>query len=383
MFKLLKPNVFIARARFYTTKTTNDNKLRVLFFGTDDFASTHLKALLKEKERVGSCITSIDLVCPPDRKTGRKLENLKPSDTKTVAESNRLEIFHTPHSAKDLTSWNLPTDKPYDVGVVVSFGYFIPPHIISSFKYGAVNVHPSLLPKYRGAAPIQHAIMYGDSETGVTVQELDDREFDAGRILAQEKVSLMNKLPVYSELKKELSILGSKLLVDTLCNLENCKNNATIQDVSKATKAPKVKKEWSEVDFVNMSAWQADQLSRAIGEQYPLRTYFKTSSKKPKDITVQLLHLYLPERSYSLGLGDSPGSFAWDESTKSIHMVFGDGSIVACPLLKPENKAIMTAKDFINGYQVQGKFGVSLETDDSLIERNIKKRSKMHRFELQ
>lgn len=71
---------------------------------------------------------------------------------------------------------------------MVSFGYFIPPHIISLFKHGAVNVHPSLLPKYRGAAPIQHAILYGDQETGITIQELDDREFDAGRILAQTKV---------------------------------------------------------------------------------------------------------------------------------------------------------------------------------------------------
>lgn len=196
------------------------------------------------------------------------------------------------------------------------------------------------------------------------------------------KKSLMDKLPIYSELKKKLSILGGELLVDTLRNLEDRKKNATVQDVSKATKAPKIKKEWSELDFVNMSAWQADQLNRAIGEQYPLRTFLRTTSKKPKDITVQLLHLYLPERSRSLGPGDAPGSFAWDEPTKSIHVVFGDGTIVACPLLKPENKAIITAKDFVNGYQVQGQFGISMETDDALIASNMKKRSKMHRFEL-
>ncbi|KAI9274010.1 hypothetical protein EDC94DRAFT_654927 [Helicostylum pulchrum] len=77
---------------------------------------------------------------------------------KTVAESNQLEIFHTPHSVKDLTRWNLHTDKPYDFDIVVPFGYFIPPRI----KYGTVKVHPSLLPKYISAAPIQHVIMYGD-----------------------------------------------------------------------------------------------------------------------------------------------------------------------------------------------------------------------------
>lgn len=112
----------------------------------------------------------------------------KTGETKGIAESNRLPVFYTPPGTSSLNNWNVPTDKTYDLGVVVSFGYFIPPHIISSFKYGAVNVHPSLLPKYRGAAPIQHAILYGDKETGVSVQELDDREFDAGRILTQQKV---------------------------------------------------------------------------------------------------------------------------------------------------------------------------------------------------
>lgn len=150
------------------------------------------------------------MVCPPDRYTGRKRETITPSkshypisgkphvtllffflhlgETKGIAETHKLDIFHTPAQAKTLDDWNVPSNKSYDLGVVVSFGYFIPPHIISSFKYGAVNVHPSLLPKYRGAAPIQHAILYGDSQTGVTIQELDDREFDAGRILAQTKV---------------------------------------------------------------------------------------------------------------------------------------------------------------------------------------------------
>lgn len=76
--------------------------------------------------------------------------------------------------------------------MVVSFGYFVPAPIIHGFKHGALNVHPSLLPKYRGAAPIQHTILAGDDETGVTIQELDDKAFDAGRILAQKKMVLLS-----------------------------------------------------------------------------------------------------------------------------------------------------------------------------------------------
>jgi methionyl-tRNA formyltransferase len=109
-------------------------------------------------------------------------------ETKGVAELFNVPVHHTPSKAKTLKQWQLPTDKQYDLAVVVSFGYFIPPHIISRFRLGAINVHPSLLPKYRGAAPIQHAILNGDRKTGVTVQELDEREFDAGRILNQKEV---------------------------------------------------------------------------------------------------------------------------------------------------------------------------------------------------
>lgn len=329
-------------------------------------------------DRDDSCIESIDVVCPPDRRTGRKLEKLTPSETKGVAEYNSLEIYHTPPQAKTLEDWQVPSNTAYDVGVVVSFGYFIPPHIIASLKNGAVNVHPSLLPKYRGAAPIQHAIMYGDAETGVTIQELDDREFDAGRILAQQSVNLrLEPLPpVYSSLKEKLSSIGSHLLVDTMRNLQQRKQDATIQDVSKATKAPKIKKEWSELDFVNMSAWQAEQLNRAIGEQYPMRTVF---DKKSKQLVVQLLHLEVPAHpAAALKESCTPGSFVWDEPSQSLHVLFGDGSIIACTRLKVQNKGAVSASDFANGYGTIGHFGFSL--DDTIAKKNMKKRAKMHRF---
>lgn len=329
------------------------------------------------KERNDSCIQSIDVVCPPDRKTGRKLEKLTPSETKGIAESNNLKIYHTPPQVKSLQDWHVPSDIAYDVGVVVSFGYFIPPHIISSLKNGAVNVHPSLLPKYRGAAPIQHAIMYGDAETGVTIQELDDREFDAGRILAQQHVDLRQEPPIYSSLKQQLSSIGSNLLVDTIRNLRQRKENATTQDVSKATKAPKIKKEWSEMDFTNMSAWQAEQLHRAIGEQYPLRTVF---DKKSKQFVVQLLHLEIPSQPTTALKGCAPGSFVWDEPSQSLHLLFGDDSVAACTRLKMQNKGAVSASDFVNGYGNRGQFGISLDLDDIIVKKNIKKRAKMHRY---
>lgn len=306
-------------------------------------------------------------------------------ETKEVAELNDISIYHTPPHVKTLANWQVPSEKPYDLGVVVSFGYFIPPHIISSFQYGAVNVHPSLLPKYRGAAPIQHAIMYGDRETGVTIQELDDREFDAGRILAQEPFDLSTRPPIYSSLKEQLASVGSRMLVDTLRHLHQRKVNAVPQDVSKATKAPKIKKEWSDIDFLHMSAWQAEQMNRAIGEQYPLRTMYQIHKKKQsKNIVIQLLDLHLPDAPLD-GLKESdPGSFSWDDLSQSLQIVFGDHSVIACRRFKVENKGVISASDFCNGYQTQGKFGVSLTLDDDLtIEKNKKKRAKMHQYAAQ
>jgi methionyl-tRNA formyltransferase len=106
--------------------------------------------------------------------------------TKVFAEKHNIPVHYTPSKGRSLAGWNAPT--PFDLGVVVSFGYFVTPEILKSLPLGALNVHPSILPLYRGASPIQYTIMNRDKVGGVTVQELDDKAWDAGRILAQAKV---------------------------------------------------------------------------------------------------------------------------------------------------------------------------------------------------
>ncbi|ORZ25439.1 formyl transferase [Absidia repens] len=363
------------RCRYISSTTSRSRQpFRILFFGTDGFAATHLKALIQEKNRRNGCISSLGLVCPPDRRTGRKLQTLTPSPTKGLAALYNVPVQHTPASEKTLDHWTFTNDNnkdnaPYDLGVVVSFGYFIPPHIISSFRYGAINVHPSLLPKFRGAAPIQHTILQGESETGVTVQELDDKEFDAGRILAQATVDLSTDNNVnYKDLSQFLAEVGSDLLVDTLKNFDQCKKDAKVQDLSKVTKANKIKKEWADLDFNAMASWQIDQLSRAIGEQMPLRTSFtfsriKRSLKvKQKQFAVQLYNIYLPSDSpfYRLS-GDvdehPPGSFMLDNKTDHLHILCADGLVIGLTHLKVENKKAILPKDFINGYEIHNNIG--------------------------
>jgi methionyl-tRNA formyltransferase len=118
-----------------------------------------------------------------------------------------IPVHYTPAKSRSLSGWQPPT--PFDIGVVVSFGYFITPTILKSLPLGALNVHPSLLPLYRGASPIQYTIMNRDEVGGVTVQELDDKAWDAGRILAQSKV--VRKAFVFKQCSTTLtSCLGSR-----------------------------------------------------------------------------------------------------------------------------------------------------------------------------
>ncbi|RUS15295.1 formyl transferase [Jimgerdemannia flammicorona] len=252
----------------------NRPRYRILFFGSDNFAVKHLAALIKEKERSESVIRSIEVVTPPDRRTGRKLKEISPMPTKALAELHDLAVHHTPSytppGIHSLAEWNLPlpadvSSTGFDLGVVVSFGYFLPPHILHAFPKGVINVHPSLLPKYRGAAPMQHTIMNGDVKTGVTVQELDEKEFDAGKILLQEE--WVDKPIMFDSLAGALGLKGAALLVKTLRNYDVYKENATMQDTTQVTHAPKITKDMAFIDFETMPAETIERLHRAIGHQ--------------------------------------------------------------------------------------------------------------------
>ncbi|CAG8811551.1 9112_t:CDS:2, partial [Dentiscutata erythropus] len=173
-----------------------------------------------------SIIKSLEVVIPPDQMTGRGLKNLKQSPIKLIAENKEL----VPKPSDDLSS-------NFDIGVVVSFGYFLPSKVIESFTKGTINIHPSLLPKYRGASPIQYTILNGDEKTGITIQELHKKIFDAGKVLRKVVVPV----PPYIT----YSLLESML----------------------AREAPKISKDMSFIKWNHISVKQLDQLHRAISHQ--------------------------------------------------------------------------------------------------------------------
>jgi len=161
-----------------------------------------------------------------------------------------------------------------DVAVVVSFKHFLPPSLIQKFPAASLNIHPSLLPKYRGASPIQHALLNGDSQTGISIIDLDPGKFDAGRVYYQEPVDIPRG-STYAELFDLLAHRGADALLKVLRSLDEYSAKSWSQDASKITTAPKIRKEDALITF-DMPVMEIWRKHAAFGHQQPI--YFETKS---------------------------------------------------------------------------------------------------------
>jgi methionyl-tRNA formyltransferase len=173
-----------------------------------------------------------------------------------------------------------------DVAVVVSFKHFLPASLIDKFPAAALNIHPSLLPKYRGAAPIQHALWNGDTQTGVSIIDLHPRQFDSGRIYLQETVDVPTGA-TYPQMFKVLAERGAEGLVRVLMNLEQHSVNSIPQDISQVSKAPKIRLEDARITF-DMTTEQIWRKHAAFGHQAPI--FWETNS-----LTCQIVGLFNSE----------------------------------------------------------------------------------------
>ena len=198
-------------------------KIKIIFMGTPEFSKTILESLLENKYNIISVYTQ------GDKKVGRKRE-LQKSPVKILAEKNNIPVF-TPEKLKAEVE-NIQNQNP-DLIIVAAYGKIIPQEILDIPKYNAINIHPSLLPKYRGASPIQNTLLNGDEMTGTTIM-LMSKEVDAGDILKQITIDidLNDKLPELSEMLAEKS---AELLLETLPDWINNKIEPQKQDPQKAT----------------------------------------------------------------------------------------------------------------------------------------------------
>ena len=218
--------------------------MRILFMGTPDIAADSLAALLDAGHEVCAVFTR------RDKPVGRK-QILTAPPVKQLAQSHDIPVYQ-PRTLRDGSSDALIEQLAPDIIVVVAYGCIIPPQLLHIAKYGCINLHVSLLPKYRGSAPIQWAVLNGDAETGVSIMQLDEG-LDTGDVLMVEPVAI-DPEETSGELFDRVSAVGAKTLVDALAKIEAGQLTPVPQDHSKATLAPPLSKDTARFAFTEDAA---------------------------------------------------------------------------------------------------------------------------------
>ncbi|XP_030622365.1 methionyl-tRNA formyltransferase, mitochondrial [Chanos chanos] len=312
----------LSTVRSYVTKGYSAKPpWRILFFGSDDFAVESLKRLhASRQDTKDRVVESLEVVTLSKDVPVRKYAVL-----------NKLPVHDWP---------KVDIHGQFDVGVVVSFGCLLQENLISQLPYGILNVHPSLLPRWRGSAPVFHTILHGDKETGVTIMQIRPKRFDVGPVLHQEVYQVPERCTA-DELGASLAVLGARLLIDTLKNLPERLANRKEQSKEGATFAPKIKSSMSWIVWEEQTCAQIDRLYRAIGSRIPLRTIWM-------GCTVKLLD-FVDKHEVSL-LGSEtavPGSIRYQKKSNTLLVRCKDGWVgFKAVMLKKR----LSAADFYNGY---------------------------------
>ncbi|MDD4998070.1 MAG: methionyl-tRNA formyltransferase, partial [Syntrophales bacterium] len=207
--------------------------MKILFMGTPDFAVPSLAALIRSGRAVAGVVTQ------PDRPKGRGRQAAVPP-VKVLAQSHGIAV-HQPERVRDAAFLEVFRGIAPDLVVVAAFGQILPKEILVCPKHGCINVHPSLLPRCRGAAPIQWTLIRGETKTGVTIMQMDEG-VDSGDILLQEETPIGPEED-FGALHDRLSLMGAELLIRTVEAIESGKAVCTPQDPALATIAPRLKKE--------------------------------------------------------------------------------------------------------------------------------------------
>ena len=243
--------------------------MRIVFMGTPDFAVPTLETLIQSEHEV------VGVVTQPDRPKGRS-GKLQFSPVKEAAVEAQIPVFQ-PERIKDGTFYPVLQELNPDVIIVVAFGQILPKEILELPKYGCMNVHASLLPKLRGAAPIQWSVIDGDPESGVTIMQMDEG-LDTGDMILKEEVVLDEK-ETGGSLFDRLSEVGADLCVRTLTAIENGTATYTKQDHEAATKTTLIKKQFGIIDWTK-PAKEIECLIRGLNPWPSAYTYLHGKTLK-------------------------------------------------------------------------------------------------------
>ena len=294
--------------------------------GTPDFAVCALESIIKAGHEVLACFTQ------PDRPKGRG-KALKPTPVKVKAEEYNIPVYQ-PEKIREEENVNIIRNLNPDVIVVAAFGQLLPESILNIPKYGCINIHASLLPKYRGAAPIEWAIIDGEKETGVTTMYME-KGLDTGDMLDVKKVEIA-KDETGASLHDKLAEAGAELILETLKKLESGTSVRIKQDDSKSSYAKMLKKEMGEMDF-SKSAAELERLIRGLNPWPCAYT----------EINGKMIKIYSAEVVQVKG---NPGEIL-DTTNKSFTIACKEGGL-KIKSLQPEGKKCMDTAAYLNGNKI-------------------------------
>ncbi|WP_135458788.1 methionyl-tRNA formyltransferase [Vibrio echinoideorum] len=304
--------------------------LRIVFAGTPDFAARHLAALLSSEHEVIAVYTQ------PDRPAGRG-KKLTASPVKNIALENNIPVYQPENFKSDEAKQEL-ADLNADIMVVVAYGLLLPQAVLDTPRLGCINVHGSILPRWRGAAPIQRSIWAGDKKTGVTIMQMDIG-LDTGDMLSIATLPI-EATDTSASMYEKLAGLGPDALVDCLANIASGKAVAEKQDDELANYAKKLSKEEAKIDW-NDSAEHIERCVRAFNP-WPMSHFAIVDSSSDADISIKVWQTRVDEESTS-----APAGTIIKADKTGIYVATGDKVLVLEQLQVPGKKA-MSVQDILN-----------------------------------
>lgn len=308
----------------------SESALRVVYMGTPDFAVGALEALIASKHQV------VGVVTQPDRKSGRG-KKLHPTPVKVTALNAEIDVFQPERLRKNDDAFERISAWKPDIAVVAAYGQILPQRFLDIPRLGCVNIHASLLPKYRGASPINAAIVNGDTETGVTTMQME-RGLDTGPMFLKRTIAI-GELETASELHDRLAALGAGMIVETIEGLDDGSITPQAQDDSLTSYASLLTKADGRIDWTK----SAKDVANLVRGYNPWPGAHTTLRHGGEDLAIKI-RLARPTD----GQGE-PGKIL--NTQKTLIVACGEGALEILEI-QPPGKRAMKARDFLNGCQL-------------------------------
>lgn len=307
---------------------------KIVFFGTPDFAAIILKKLINSPHKPIACITQ------PDKKVGRKQEITAPP-VKKLCLAHNIPVLQFEKIRDKNTITRI---KNFNPGLIITaaYGKILPKEILDLPKFGCINIHASLLPKYRGASPIQAVILSGDKKAGVTIMNMAEK-MDTGSIIAERDLLVYNN-DTSQTLHNKLANLGADLLLDILPKILNRQISPKPQNEKQATYTKIIKKEDGKINWRN----EAIKIDRQVRAYFPWPGTFTFFKKNSKNILLKIKQISILNPKVRCAVNSKPGELFKTRDNK-LAISCGIGSLIF-EKVQVEGRREITGSDFLRGY---------------------------------